>query len=591
MEQKYYSNERSVQIVLHLLKANGIRRVIVSPGATNVTIVGSMQQDPWFEMYSSVDERSAAYMACGLAAESGKPVVLSCTGATASRNYYPGLTEAYYRKLPIIAITSSQDFRRIGQLAEQCTDRRHPPKDLVVCSEQLQFVENADDEWIVTVKVNRAMHALKKNGGGPVHLNLETHYSRDFSVKELPAARKIDYCDATAPLPDMPKGKVAIFIGSHVPMSRKLTESIDRFCAAYGAVVFCSHVSNYKGDYAVSNSLVCIQDDYESPLFRCDLLITMGEITGGDAQFRKLRSTQQWRVNPDGEIRDLFRGLTAVFAMPEQAFFEHYASCAAAGDPVSAEKLREPFDVEYSSALSNFPEVGFSNIWIAQHTAPALPEKCELHLAILNSLRCWNFFPVPKSVNVMSNTGGFGIDGVVSSLIGASLANPKKLFFGIVGDLAFFYDLNSMGNRHVGPNVRIMLMNNGRGMEFRNPYHACTPFGDDADRYMAAAHHFGDCSHELVKHFATDLGYDYLAASNKEEFNAVIGRFLNREPADKPIIFEVFLTVEDEASALWLAHHALSDPGLVMNRKMKAAVNKVVPGGAKAVIRKIIGRK
>lgn len=63
-------------------------------------------------MYSSVDERSAAYIACGMAAELGEPVVLTCTGATASRNYISGLTEAYYRKLPVLAVTSSQDISR-----------------------------------------------------------------------------------------------------------------------------------------------------------------------------------------------------------------------------------------------------------------------------------------------------------------------------------------------------------------------------------------------------------------------------------------------------------------------------------------------
>ena len=76
MEQ-YYTNERNVQILIALLKEHGIKRVIVSPGSTNVTFVGSLQQDPYFEMYSCVDERSAAYMACGMAAESGEPVVLS----------------------------------------------------------------------------------------------------------------------------------------------------------------------------------------------------------------------------------------------------------------------------------------------------------------------------------------------------------------------------------------------------------------------------------------------------------------------------------------------------------------------------------
>ena len=95
-----YSAERNVQIVLSLFKQYGIKRVIASPGAINIPVVASMQQDQFFEMFSCVDERSAAYMACGLAEETSEPVVLSCTGATSSRNYMPGLTEAYYRKLP-----------------------------------------------------------------------------------------------------------------------------------------------------------------------------------------------------------------------------------------------------------------------------------------------------------------------------------------------------------------------------------------------------------------------------------------------------------------------------------------------------------
>ena len=104
------SNERSVQLLISLLKQHNIKRVVASPGATNITFVGSLQNDAFFEIYSCVDERSAAYMACGLAAETGEPVVLSCTGATASRNYVPALTEAFYRKLPVLAVTSTQDL-------------------------------------------------------------------------------------------------------------------------------------------------------------------------------------------------------------------------------------------------------------------------------------------------------------------------------------------------------------------------------------------------------------------------------------------------------------------------------------------------
>ena len=78
MESKFkYTNERNVQIVIALLKAHGIHRVIASPGTTNMTFVVSIENDPWFQIWSSVDERSAAYLACGMAAETGEPVAIS----------------------------------------------------------------------------------------------------------------------------------------------------------------------------------------------------------------------------------------------------------------------------------------------------------------------------------------------------------------------------------------------------------------------------------------------------------------------------------------------------------------------------------
>lgn len=189
MEQ-YYTNERNVQILIALLKEHGIKRVVASPGSTNVTFVGSIQQDSWFEIYSSVDERSAAYIACGMAAETKEPVVLSCTGATASRNYFPGLTEAYYRKLPVLAVTSTQDESKIGQLIPQVINRAQQPLDTVKISEYLQTIKDADDEWNVTLKANSALLELNHHGMGPVHINLATRYSKDFSVKSLPPVKK-----------------------------------------------------------------------------------------------------------------------------------------------------------------------------------------------------------------------------------------------------------------------------------------------------------------------------------------------------------------------------------------------------------------
>lgn len=164
MEKRYYTNERNVQIVIALLKEYGIRKVIASPGTTNMTFVASIQNDPFFEMYSSVDERSAAYLACGLAAESGEPVVISCTGATASRNYMPGLTEAYYRKLPVLAITSHRGDASIGHLWDQQIDRRSIPNDIAKISVTVPLVKETADIRYCINETTKAILALTQHG-------------------------------------------------------------------------------------------------------------------------------------------------------------------------------------------------------------------------------------------------------------------------------------------------------------------------------------------------------------------------------------------------------------------------------------------
>ena len=188
-----------------------------------------------------------------------------------------------------------------------------------------------------------------------------------------------------------------------------------------------------------------------------------------------------------------------------------------------------------------------------------MPKGSVLHVGILNSLRCWSYFDLPKSVTTACNVGGFGIDGDVSTLIGASLVNTDRLCFAVVGDLAFFYDLNVLGNRHVGNNVRIMLINNGRGTEFHNSDHPASRFGEDGDKFMAAAGHFGNKSPELVKHYAQDLGFEYMSATSKEEYLAVCDSFFSPEPKQRPVVLEVFTDSDDESDAIRLVRTTLAD--------------------------------
>lgn len=563
----HYSAERNVQIVISLLKANGIRKVIASPGVTNIPFVGSIQNDPFFEVYSCVDERSAAYMACGLSEESGEPVVISCTGATASRNYMPGLTEAYYRKIPVIALTSSRPISKIGHLHPQVTDRTCPPSDVAIQSFVLNAVKNEEDEWDCMIKVNKAISLLTREGGGPVHLNLVSSYSEDFSVKEIKPARVIKRITIRDEFPPLPKGKIAVFIGSHKKWTKEATDSLDRFCEAHNAIVLYDHTSNYTGKYGIACSVTSMQKSEKRLEFAPDLCIHIGEVSGGWLNF--LKRNKVWRVSCDGKFKDFSTKLRFVFDMSEQEFFEAYShSSTKQTDYYEMCKKKE----DQLRELALKADIPFSNIWMAMQLAPKLPLHSVLHLGIFNSLRAWNFFEIDPSIRVYSNVGGFGIDGNMSTLIGASLAHKDKLYIGIFGDLSFFYDINSLGNRNVGNNIRILLVNNGKGTEFRNYENPGAKFGDLADKYIAAGGHNGNKSEKLVKHLAEDLGYDYLCASNKDEFLSVYEKFLSPD-ISQSVIFEVFTNSDEESDAL-----------RIMRNLMEPTFTDVVKNSAKQLL-------
>lgn len=583
MEQKrFYTNERNVQIVIALLKAHGIHRVIASPGTTNMTFVVSIENDPWFHIWSSVDERSASYLACGMAAETGEPVVISCTGATASRNYMPGLTEAYYRKLPVLAITSTRGNYKIGHLIDQQIDRRNIPNDIAIESVTIPMIKDYEDERFCEIEANKAILALKLNGGGPVHINMYTRYSHDFSVREIPHVNTIyRHTIYDKEWPSIPHdGRIVVRIGSHADFTEEQTRAIDEFCATYDAVVCCDHTSGYRGKYEVHGQLVFGQQMWQSSLRNTNLCIHIGEVSGD--QFC-VNAKHTWRVSPDGALRDTFGNLRRVFMMHETDFFNHYKK----KDCNHTEYL-DSLNKEIDEIKNKIPNLPFSNIWMAQQMHDKLPKGCEIHFGIYHSLRSWNFFKLPMGIQAKCNVGGFGIDGGVSSMIGASLSNSDKLFFGVFGDLAFFYDMNVIGNRHVGNNVRILLINNGKGNEFRNYGHPCFFLGDEADKYIAAAGHYGNMSNLLVKNYAENLGYDYLKAANKEEFISGIEHFLSPHIGDRPILFEVFTETDDESNALETILNIVIDQKAQIKTNIKKAVKKVVGDKGIETIMKII---
>lgn len=583
----HYTVNKNALVLISLLKQYGIKKVIASPGTVNVPFVASIQQDDFFEVYSCVDERSAAYMACGLASESGEPVVITCTGATASRNYLPALTEAYYRKLPVIAVTGTDRIENVGHLMPQSIDRSQIQKDVAVCSVFLNQIRTDEQMWKCVVDANKALINATRRGGAPVHINLEINngyfFKKNmFPVEELPKTKKISYYDSLDDSPAIPNGKVAIFVGSHVPFTEAETNAIDHFCAKYGSVVFCDHTSNYHGKYRVLTGLIGQQENALSKVVP-DMLIHIGQISGDYASMGLAGCAKSvWRVAPDGELHDTFKKLDCLFSVEEQKFFEYYSAQKQNGENNSYLAMCQEV---YKELYDKIPqELPFSNIWVAKRLYQELPQNSFIQLGILNSLRSWNLFDSKSIVGESCNTGGFGIDGGVSSFIGASLAKKADYYYCVTGDLAFFYDMNVLGNRHIDNNVRLMVVNNGVGVEFKF-YHHQSDFLD-VDKYIGAAGHFGNKSHELLKHYSEDLGFEYLSASNKEEFEKVYSRFVS-EKKDKPILFEVFTNASDDDKALYMINHL---QGATLKQAVKQEIKNIVGPSTVKAIKSIVKR-
>lgn len=589
---KYYSDEKNTQIVLALLKANGIRKVIANPGTANVAFVGSVQNDTWFEVFNGIDERHSAYMAVGMASECGEPVVLSCTGATASRNYLPAMTEAFYRKLPILAVTTSHHLNNVGNLWPQMIDRSALPHDVVRYSIHCPVPHTNIEEDDCILNVNKAILELSRAGGGPVHINLETEKTFSFGTRELPACRVIRRITPfETNWPDIAEYRnIVVWVGCHKRFSTAEIVALSTFAKRKNAIVLVDKTSSsYSGAYRVDGALLCSQHGIKNNLkFKSlapDLVIQIGEISGDYPSKGFLGQAKDvWRVSEDGEARDLFRKLNYVFEMPEKVFFTHYSD--EQGECVNGDVYWNKWVNALADLRSNIPEVPFGNIWIAQHLSQKLPAGTELHLGILNSLRSWNLVDLPVGVTSSCNVGGFGIDGCMSTMIGASLVRPEKLFFGVFGDLAFFYDLNALGNRHIGRNVRILLVNNGCGVEFALSANPASRFGGRVFDYIAAGGHFHNETRTLVRHFSEDLGFKYITASTKEEFLQRVNDFISPD-CDKPILFECFTSPGDESAALEaMCNIVLEQSGGV--ESMKNFARKIMPVQVRNVIKNFV---
>lgn len=323
-----HSNNENIDIIVQLFKEHNINKVVISPGGTNIHVIKAIQRDPFFSCFSIVDERSAAYFAIGIYLQTRDPVVLLCTSAQATRNYIPGLTEAFYKRVPILALTMEKHPRFKYQEYMQAPDQTSLPKDSVKRSFELPFICDINDVYHASRIVNEAILELTYNGSGPVQLCIPW---LDFPiVDEMKSVKVIRQYSANSMYRiNLSNKKILLVIGEHLPFTQAEMQSINNFCDKANVTVYTNHLSNFSNDYSLNaNLLLSTMSFSEFESIKPDIIITIGGQTGDYPLYHKLSEStsndmEHWRVNEDGKIMDTYDKLTKVFHCPIVEFFDN----------------------------------------------------------------------------------------------------------------------------------------------------------------------------------------------------------------------------------------------------------------------------
>ena len=554
-----YSNIKSVQLMISALKEYNIRHIVLSPGGSDIPIVHSIEIDTFFHTYSVVDERSAAYFGLGLSQQLNMPVAIVCTSGTAVSNYLPGITEAFYQDVPLIAITADKDPYFQGQIQTQKIEQKGIFGECVRASVDLPFCRDKKEVWYCERLIKEAFYACFQKTHGPVHINIPIVSAYNvYDCNVLPTIRKVNYmnCETPRNLWDSyfhvlhSAKRIMVFVGQDVVFNDEDIQVLDTFFKHYNVLFSVEHHSNLKFEGCVYTYPVTETQIPKDATLVPDLVISIGNNVSGYSMKPFLRrNSHLFRhigIDVNGRFRDVFQGLTDLFECTPQTFFRYFAN-GLDNSYVNDYKYYKVWQDKVAKVV--VPDFSFSEICVAKYLTEIIPENSTLHTAILNSSRVIQYFPLAKGVKTYSNLGALGIDGCMSTFMGHAAAT-EELCFLLIGDLAFFYDMNAAGLRSLNNNVRIVLMNNGGGSEF----HLFLNKNDvpSMNDNICAQHS------KIAEGWITSLGYEYTSVRNIDELEKAMATFAN--PSERPKFIEIFSNLESDAQITMSFYKSFAEP-------------------------------
>lgn len=539
----------NIQILVSLLSQHGVSRAVVCPGSRNAPIVHWLSGCGTMECCPVTDERSAGFVALGMAQAMGRPVAVCVTSGTALLNLAPAVAEAYYRQIPLVVISADRPPMWIDQLDGQTLRQPGALGCFVARSVTLPEPLTDENRRYSERLVNEAMLAARHPVGRPVHINVPLSEPLfDFTVEDTPRVRAVAHignggasAEMTGLIGDRLRTAVRpMIVVGQCDDSRTLADALRQLAGRY--VVLQEPLS--PGPGAVRFDEVIYKIGMSADYMPDFILYAGGTVVSKRLKkfLRAAEGAETWAVSPDGEIHDTFMTQTAVIQADAVSVMVGLAAQLSDDDAAAGSDFRCRWTAALAAADSHAAafEPRYSQMMAVrmfEAMAGELDYDFHVHYANSSAVRLANVY---SDHYIYVNRGVNGIEGSLSTAAGFSMA-CLEMTFCVIGDLSFFYDSNALWSQALCGNLRILLLNNCCGGIFHQlPGLDRSPVRDSC---IAAEHHAS--AHGICD--AHDIGY--LAAHDADELARNMETFLY-SGTRRPLLFEVFTDAEEDAGAI-----------------------------------------
>lgn len=540
--------------LVDLLEAHGVTDAVVSPGSRNAPLLIALSKSRSVITTVVIDERSAAFIALGIAAVSGRAVAVVCTSGTALLNYAPAVAEAYYRRVPLIVVSADRPEEWIDQDDSQTLWQNGALSNYVKRSYDIPAYDTDDNRWYANRIINDAILCALSDRKAPVHINVQLRAPLGHLVPDsLPRQRVVSTIYPRADLTVQhareigrriasPR-KVMVVCGFIAP-DKILNAALNKLSAMPNVIVFTETISNLHGSDFVPciDATLSVMSEEERRTMAPDVIITLGGALVSrhvKHYLREVKPAEHWHVGITGNTIDCFQNLTTRIEMPPSVFFRQLASAVQPyRDPCDyGDRWRHIRDKALAVHRSYVARAPWSDLKAFATFIPMIPRRWNVQYSNGTSIRYAQLFGNHDYHRCDCNRGVSGIDGCTSTAIGASIAYKSDVTLLVTGDMSAQYDVGALACRAMSPRFKMIVMLNGGGGIFR--------FIDSTRNLDIREDYFCTNVNLPLRELAAGYGLAYYEADNEEQLRMLFGKFISENV--KPAILAI--TTPPDASA------------------------------------------